>query len=141
MPRPKSSNPVRNISVGLPATTHAKIEKFNPRNRSAFFNQAVLEWMRQHDPETKQRALDFADACADPNQAIHMLTNRQLCHMMRLRIQTMCGDDDWPSISSPIISVPTALLLMRYGSEAMRWSRTASNFPGTLRGHFCPSVA
>jgi hypothetical protein len=89
MPRPKSSNPVRNISVGLPATTHAKIERFNPRNRSKFFNRAVLEWMRQHDPETKQRELDAFEASRDPFESVKELTTQQLANILHARLRNI----------------------------------------------------
>lgn len=87
MPRPKSSNPVRNISVGLPATTHAKIERFNPRNRSKFFNRAVLEWMRQHDPETKARELEQFDRSRNPFEAVKELSTQQLANILHARLK------------------------------------------------------
>ena len=86
MPRPKSSNPVRNISIGLPMTTHSRLEKFNPRNRSAFFNEAILAWMRQHDPVTKQLELEEYDRSADPYEAVKTLTDRQLAIILLARI-------------------------------------------------------
>lgn len=87
MPRPKSTNPVTNISVGLPATTRAKMERFNPRNRSAFINQAVLEWLRQHDPETKQRQIDEWEASRDPFIASQELTTKQLANILHNRLK------------------------------------------------------
>ena len=51
------------MSVSLPASTRQRIETFNPRNRSAFFNQAVLDFIHRNDPDmAEQRQQDFRDA-------------------------------------------------------------------------------
>lgn len=89
MPRPKSSNPVRNISVGLPATTHAKIERFNPRNRSKFFNRAVLEWMRIHDPENKEKEMAEFKRKMDPFESAKDLTTKQLANILHARLRSI----------------------------------------------------
>jgi len=86
MPRPKSSNPARNISVSLPMTTLARIDKFNPRNRSAFFNEAVKSWINQHDPESKQLALDEYEKSKDKYEVVAEFTDRQLATVMLARL-------------------------------------------------------
>ena len=58
MPRKKSRNPAAILSVSLPLTTRDKIDKFNPRNRSKFFNEAVLQFINKNDPEMVQISLD-----------------------------------------------------------------------------------
>jgi len=58
MPRKKSRNPAAILSVSLPLTTRDKIDKFNPRNRSKFFNEAVLRFINNNDPEIVQIRLD-----------------------------------------------------------------------------------
>ena len=89
MPRRKSANPARILSVSLPMTTIAKIERFNPRNRSKFINEAIKSWINQHDPETKQLALEAQQEAADPWTAVKMLTDRQVAAVMLARIADM----------------------------------------------------
>lgn len=58
MPRKKSTNPAAILSVSLPLTTRSKIDKFNPRNRSQFFNEAVLQYINRNDRDAIQIRMD-----------------------------------------------------------------------------------
>lgn len=87
MPRKKSRNPAAILSVSLPLTTRDKIDKFNPRNRSKFFNEAVLRFINNNDPEIVQNRLDEEEnrdlvnprlGSATPQQLLRALGNSNL---------------------------------------------------------------
>lgn len=78
MPRKKSRNPAAILSVSLPLTTRDKIDKFNPRNRSKFFNEAVLQFINKNDPELVQIALDNEEQVNYSDPRISKASSQQL---------------------------------------------------------------
>jgi len=78
MPRKKSTNPAAILSVSLPLTTRSKIDKFNPRNRSQFFNEAVLQYINRNDREAIQNRMDLEENIDFEDPRISKATPQQL---------------------------------------------------------------
>ncbi len=62
-------------------TTRSKLDAFNPRNRSAFVNQAILSHIRNSDPST-----GAPDAEDSPYDAIATLTTAQVASVLMARL-------------------------------------------------------
>jgi hypothetical protein len=82
MGRKRSSNPAAILSISLPLTTRAKLDAYNPRNRSAFVNQAILEHIKRNDPST-----DFGEVSADESAILSALTERRVAAILLNRLQ------------------------------------------------------
>lgn len=81
MGRKRSSNPHAILSISLPLTTRSKLDAYNPRNRSAFVNQAILNHIRQND--RLEGALDDEN---NPYEAIATLTTAQVASVLMARL-------------------------------------------------------
>lgn len=96
MGRKPSANPAAILSVSLPLSTRGKLDAFNPRNRSAFINQAILGHIKRNDPSSA-----LADDSNDPFQAIKELTTAQVASVLMSRLI----DEDKKQLKSNLIKV------------------------------------
>ena len=78
MGRKPSTNPHAILSISLPLTTRAKLDAFNPRNRSAFVNQAILNHIRENDPSR--------DSTDDARDVVNELTTAQIAAILNARL-------------------------------------------------------
>lgn len=96
MGRKPSANPAAILSVSLPLSTRGKLDAFNPRNRSAFINQAILGHIKRNDPSSV-----LAEAIDDPFEAIRELTTAQVASVLLARLV----DEDKKQLKNNLLKV------------------------------------
>jgi len=87
MGRKPSSNPAAILSISLPLTTRAKLDAYNPRNRSAFVNQAILRHIARSDPATAE-----LEASVNESDIIAGLSERRIAALLLNRLQSRGAD-------------------------------------------------
>jgi len=82
MPRKKSRNPAAILSVSLPLSTRNKIDNFNPRNRSKFFNEAVLQFINKNDPAMVEKTMELEEELNLENPRIEQASANRLVSVL-----------------------------------------------------------
>jgi hypothetical protein len=83
MGRKPSANPAAILSISLPLSTRSKLDRFNPRNRSKFVNQAILRHIASFDQDAAEFDADMAES-----EVINSLSERRLAAILLNRLQT-----------------------------------------------------
>jgi hypothetical protein len=96
MGRKPSANPAAILSVSLPLSTRGKLDAFNPRNRSAFINQAILGHIKRNDPSSV-----LSEATDDPFEAVRELTTAQVASVLLSRLV----DEDKKQLKNNLLKV------------------------------------
>jgi len=86
MGRKPSKDPKQIMSISLPLSTRAKVERFPHRNRSALFNQAILHWMKVNDAEFQEY-----DKSTQQSQLIREMSTSQLTAILANRLEPPVG--------------------------------------------------